>query len=211
MDRGVWWATSLWDCKELDMTELLVLFLLTVWSFSIFGYKEYNQSELGVDRLVMSMCRVVSCIVGRRCLLWPVRSLGKTLLAFALLHFVLQGQACLLLQVSLDFLLLHSSPLWWKGYLFLVSVLEGFVGLHRTGQLQFLWHQWLGHRLELLWCWMACLENKQIILLFLRLYPNTAFQTLVDYKVCSISSNGLLLTVVDIMILWIKFSLSCLF
>ena len=29
-------------------------------------------------------------------------SLDKTLLAFALLHFVLQGQICLLLQVSLD-------------------------------------------------------------------------------------------------------------
>ena len=28
-----------------------------------------------------------------------------------LLHFVLQGQTYLLLQVSLDFLLLHSSPL----------------------------------------------------------------------------------------------------
>ena len=37
--------------------------------------------------------------------------LGKTLLAFALLHSVLQGQICLLLQVFLDFLLLHSSPL----------------------------------------------------------------------------------------------------
>ena len=33
------------------------------------------------------------------------------LLAFDLLHFVPQGQICLLLQVSLDFLLLHSSPL----------------------------------------------------------------------------------------------------
>ena len=31
--------------------------------------------------------------------------LAKLLLAFALLHFVLQGQTCLLLQVSLDFLL----------------------------------------------------------------------------------------------------------
>ena len=31
------------------------------------------------------------------------------LLAFDLLHFVLQGQICLLLQVALDFLLLHSS------------------------------------------------------------------------------------------------------
>ena len=59
----------------------------------------------------MSMCRVFSCVVGRGCLLWPVCSLGKTLLTFALLHSIL-CQICLLLQVFLDFLLLHSSPLW---------------------------------------------------------------------------------------------------
>ena len=41
--------------------------------------------------LVMSICRVFSCVVGRGCLLWPVCSLGRTLLAFALLHSVLQG------------------------------------------------------------------------------------------------------------------------
>ena len=43
-------------------------------------------------------------------LLSPESSLDKTLLAFALLHFLLQGQICQLLQVSLEFLLLHSSP-----------------------------------------------------------------------------------------------------
>ena len=32
----------------------------------------------------MSLCRVFSCVVGRGCLLWPMCSLGKTLLAFAL-------------------------------------------------------------------------------------------------------------------------------
>ena len=64
------------------------------------------------------MCRVFSCVVGGGCLLWPVCSLEKTLSAFALLHSVLQGQTCLLLQVALDFLLLHASPLWWKGHLF---------------------------------------------------------------------------------------------
>ena len=85
----------------------------------------------------MSMCRVFSCVVGRGYLLWPVHSLGKTLLAFVLLHSVLQGQICWLFQVSLDFLLLHSSPLWWKGHLFLVLVLEGLVGHHRTVQLSF--------------------------------------------------------------------------
>ena len=85
----------------------------------------YNQSDFGIDHLVMSMYRVFSCVVGGGYLLWPVCSLEKTLSAFALLHSVLQGQTCLLLQVSLDFLLLHSSPQWWIEHLFLVLVLKG--------------------------------------------------------------------------------------
>ena len=109
----------------------------------------------------MSTCRVISCVAGRGCLLWPVHSVSKTLLAFTLLHFVLQGQICLLLQVFLDFLILHSSPLSWKGHLFGVLVLEGLIDLHRTVQLQFLQHYWSGHRLGLLWYWMVCLVNEQ--------------------------------------------------
>ena len=55
------------------------------------------------------------------------------LLAFALLHFVLQGQTCLLFQVSPDFLLLHSCPVWGKGHFFFFLVLVlGLIGLHRT-------------------------------------------------------------------------------
>ena len=68
-----------------------------------------KQSDISVDHVVMSTCRVFSCVVGRGCLLCPVYSLGKTLLAFALLHSVFQGQICLLLQVFPDFLLLHSA------------------------------------------------------------------------------------------------------
>ena len=124
------------------------------------------------------LVRVISCVVGRGCLLWPMHSLDKTLLAFVFLHFVLQSQTCLLLQMSLDFLLLHSSPLWWKRLLIFTLVLEDLVGLHRTVQLQLLRHYQLGHRLGLLWYWMACLGNKQIILSFLRLHPSTAFQIL---------------------------------
>ena len=136
--------------------------------FSISSYKEYNQSDFGIDHLVMCMCRVVSCVVGRGRLLWLVRSVRKTLLAFALLHFVFQGQTCLLLQKSLDFQLLHSSPLWWKWHLFLVLVLEG---PHRTVHLQFLQHYWLRHRFGLLWYWMVCLgylkANYEAILHYL--------------------------------------------
>ena len=36
-----------------------------------------------------------------------------------------------------------------KDIFFEVLVLEGVVGLHRTGQLQLLQHYWLGHRLGL--------------------------------------------------------------
>ena len=63
-----------------------------------------------------------------------MRSVSKTLLAFALIHSILQGQICLLL---LDFPLLHSSPLW---HLFLMLVLEGLVCLHRTIHLQLSQH-----------------------------------------------------------------------
>ena len=86
-------------------------------------------SLISVLTIWWSPCVVLSCVVGRGCLLWSVCFLGKTLLAFALLHFVFQGQISLLLQLSLDFLLLHASPLWWKEHLFWVSVLEGLIGL----------------------------------------------------------------------------------
>ena len=85
--------------------------------FFIFGCKEYNQSYFSTDHWVMFMCEVISCVVGKGCLLWPVHLLGKTLLVFALLHSVFQAQICLLLKVFLDFLLLHSSLLQWKGHL----------------------------------------------------------------------------------------------
>ena len=100
-------------------SQLQTLFLLTVYSFSIFVCKEHNQSDFSIAFLVMSMCRVVSCVF-RKCLLWPMHSLVKTLLAFALIHFALQ--ICLLFLVSLDFLLLHSNPLCWKGHLLLVFI-----------------------------------------------------------------------------------------
>ena len=74
---------------------------------------------------------------------------------------VTQGVSFFFPQVFLDFLLLHSSPLKWKGYLFWVFVLECLVGLHWIIQLQLLQYYWLGHRPGLLWYWMSFLGNKQ--------------------------------------------------
>ena len=153
------------------------------------------------------MCRVIFSVVGRGCLLWPVYSPGKTLLAFSLLHFVPQGQTWLLPQVSLDFSLLHPNPLWRKGHLFLVLVLEGLVGLHRTVQLQLLQRYWLGHRLGLLWYWMLCLGNEQRYSVnFETASKYCISDSLVDYHGYSISSKRFLPTIVDIMVIWVKFT-----
>ena len=130
----------------------------------------------------MSMCRVVSCVVGKGYLLWTACSLDKTLLAFAQLPFVLQGQTCLLLQAFLDFLLLHSNPLWWKGHLFLVVVLESLIDLQRTSQPQLLLHQWLGYRLGLLCCWTVCLGNKDHSVVFEIVPKYCVSDSSVDYE-----------------------------
>ena len=162
--------------------QLPVLFLLTVWSFFIFGCKECNQSYFGIDHLMMSMCRVFSWVVGRGCLLWLVHSLGNTLLAFALLHFVFQGQTCLLLQISLDFLLLHSILLWCIEHLLLVLVLGGLDSILKSREItlttkvylataidfpvvMYGWQSWTIKKTEHqridafeLWCWRRLLR-----------------------------------------------------
>ena len=123
----------------------------------------------------MSMCRVFSCVVGRGCLLWPVCSLGKTILVFTLRHSVFQ--ICLLFQVFLDFLLLCSSPQWWKWHLFWVLVLEGLVGFIEPFNFSFF--SITGRGIDLDYCdieWFAL--ETEFILSLLRLHPSTAFQTL---------------------------------
>ena len=106
-----------------------------------------------------------------------------------------------------------------KDIFFLVLVLEGLVGLHRTIQLQLLQHSCSGHRLGLLWYWMVCLGNEiisrewseilcQIIILsFLRLHLNTAFQTLLLIMRATLFSKGFLPTVVDIMVIWLNLAI----
>ena len=53
-----------------------------------------------------------------------------------------------------------QSPIM-KRTSFLVLVLKGLAGLHRTFQLQLLQHYWSGYSLGLPWYWMVCLGNEQ--------------------------------------------------
>ena len=89
-----------------------ILVLLTVQSFCISGCKEYNQSDFGIDHLVMSMCRVISCVVGNGCLLSPVCSLGKTLVSLCPASFCFPRLNLPVTQGISWLPLLPSSPLW---------------------------------------------------------------------------------------------------
>ena len=100
-------------------------------------------------------CVVFSCAVGRGCLLWPMYSLVKTLLAFDQLPFVFQGQIWPLLPTFA-----FQSPIMKRTSVWGVSS-RSLVGLHRTIAFQLLQHYSLGHRPELLWYWMAFLGNEQ--------------------------------------------------
>ena len=106
----------------------------------------------------MFMHRVLSWVVGKGYFLWPACFFDKTLLAFVLIHFIFQDQTCLLFRVSLEFLLLHSNLLWWKGHLLLVLVLEGIVGLHRIG--------------HIIWC---MLKKKKKTLVIIKMSTNNKY------------------------------------
>ena len=145
------------------------------------------------------MCRIVSWVVGKGCLLWPACSPGKNQLAIALFRFVLQGQPCLLLQVSLDFLLVHSNPLLWKWHFFFgrgVFALRGLLGIHRTVQFSFFGLG--GWDIDLDYCdveWFALKTNQDNSTVFVLARKYCISDSLVNYEGYSISSMGVLLTV----------------
>ena len=124
------------------------------------GCKNHNRSDFGLDHLVVCVCRIICCVVGRACLLWPVRSLGRTVLSYVLLHSVPRPNLSVTPGVSWFPTFAFQSPIM-KRISFLGLVLQGLIGLHRTVQLQLLQHYWLGHRLGSLWYWMVCLGNEQ--------------------------------------------------
>ena len=81
-------------------------------------------------------------------------------------------------------------------------VLKGFVGLHRTVQLQVLQRYWLGPRLGL--CdieWFALETNRNHSVVFEIASKYCILDSFVDPDGYSISSEGFLPAVVDIMVI----------
>ena len=96
------------------------------------------------------------------------------------------------------------QPLVMKRTPFFGLVLEDIVSLHRTSQIQLLWHQCLGHRLGFLGCWVVCLGNGLRSFFHFEVAP--MWGSFVYDEGYSISSKGFLPTVVDIVGIWTKFT-----
>ena len=173
--------------------------------------------------------------------------------SLSLLHSVLQGQICLLFQVSLEKeMATHSSILAWRipwteelgglqstgrkesdtterpgiswlptlAFWFLIMertsfgvlVLEDLVGLHRNVQLQLLQHNGWGKDLDYHDDkWFASEVSWDHSVIFQTAPDYCISDSFVNYEGYSISSQGFLCTVVDIMVIWIKFTCSSLF
>ena len=81
-------------------------------------------------------------------------------------------------------------------------VLKGLVLLYRTIQLQLLQHYWLGHYLD--YCdieWFALETNRDHSVIFEISSKYCISDSFVDHDGHSISSEGFLTTVVDIMVI----------
>ena len=130
-----------------------------------------------------------------------MRSLGKTLLAFALLHPVLQGQICLLLQVFLDFLLFIPVPYNEKDIFFgcyFQKVLQVFIELFNFNFFGISgWDiDWDYSDIE----WLALEMNRDHSVISETASKYCILDSFVDYDGYSISSKGFSPTVVNIIV-----------
>ena len=115
--------------------------------------------RFSVDHLVMSMCRVFSCVVGWGCLLWPVHSLGK--LYSPLPCFILYSKAKFACYPGVSWLptCAFQSPLMKRTSFLGVSFKRSWrSSLNSSTSASALLS---GHSLGLPWYWMVCLGNEQ--------------------------------------------------
>ena len=134
-----------------------------------------------------------------------MHSLGRILLAFALLHFVLQGQTCLYSRHLLTSCFCIPIPMVNRigiifFFFFLILFLRGLPGLIEL--ISFFGISGWGIYLNYCDVESSAWKWTKIILSFLRLHPKySILDSFVDYEGYSISSKGFLLTVVDVIVI----------
>ena len=155
----------------------------------------------------MSMCRVFSCVVGRWCLLWPVFSWQNSI-SFCPASFCTPRSN---LPVTPGVSWLHTfafqSPIMKRTCLGGVNSRRSC----RSSQNR----STLASSALLVWAytWITVIWNglpwkwTEIMPSFLRMHPSTVFQTLLLTMMATpFFSHGFLPTVVDIMVIWVKFT-----
>ena len=154
----------------------------------------------------MSMCRVFSCVVGRGCLLWPVYSLGRTLSAFSLLHSVSKSKFACYSRCFLTSYFCFQVPYNEKDIFFWVLILEGLMGFIEPFNFSFF--SVTGWGIDLDCCDIECFaleRNRDHSVVFEIASKYCISNSFVDYDGYSISSKGFLPTVVDTIVIWVKF------
>ena len=135
-----WWYRASWSLAAKNIISL-ILVLTIWWCPCVQSSPVFLEADACYDQFIF---------------------LAKSPLAFDLLCFVLQGQICLLLQVSrFPTFVFHSPIMKMTSILGVSSRSSSRSSSCRTVHLQFHQHYWSGHRLGLLWYWMVCLGNEQ--------------------------------------------------
>ena len=146
-------------------------------------------------------CVESSRVFGRGCLLWPVHFLGKTLSLCPASFRIPRPNLSVTPGVSWLPIFASQSAIMKRTSFLGVSSKRSF-SLHWTIQLQLLQRYWLGHRLGLLWSeWFSLEMNRDHSVIFEIASKYCISDSFVDYDGYSISSEGFLPTVVDIMVI----------
>ena len=159
-------------------------------------------------------CVVFSCVIGRWCFLWPVRSLGKTLLAFALLHFFFFFKAkfaCYSRYLLSSYFCIPVPYNEKDIFLGCFSRRSCRSSLNCSTSAS---SALLVGGINLDYCdieWFALEMNRDHFVAF-EIAPKYCISNFfVDCEGYSISSEGFLPTVLDIMVIWVKFTHSSTF
>ena len=151
---------------------------------------------------MMSMCSHLLCCWMRVFAMTSVYS-WQNCVRLVLLHFVLHAQLACYSRYLLTSYFCIPVPYALKDILyFMVLVLEGIVCLHRT-----FWLSCWGTALDYCDVEWSTLEMNQDHSFVLEIIPKCWISdSFVDYEGYYISSKGFLPTIVDIMVIWIKFT-----
>ena len=155
----------------------------------------------------MSICSIFSCIIGRACLLCTVCSLGKTLIAFALLHSVLKGKIWHYSRHFLNSYFCIPVPCNEKDIFFEYCSRRSCRSLYNcstsASSALLVWGK------DLDYCdteWFALETNRDHSVIFSIASTKCILDSFVVYDGYSISSKWFLPTEVDIMVIWVKFN-----